>query len=69
MIRSRVRLRLLGLPQVTLDERAPKAMAAEGQALAGRQYGEYAQSSGSGNVVMALATPDTMAKLPAWPNF
>ena len=40
-------------------------MAAEGQALAGRQYGEYAQSSGSGNVVMALATPDTMAKLPA----
>ncbi len=40
-----------------------KAMVAEGQALTGRQYGEYAQSSGSGNVVMALASPETLAQL------
>lgn len=41
-----------------------KAMAAEQGTLAGRQYGEYAQSSGSGNVVMTLATPQTLAQLP-----
>ena len=41
-----------------------RAMAAEQGALAGRQYGEYAQSSGSGNVVMTLATPQTLAQLP-----
>ncbi len=42
-----------------------KAMAAEGKPLAGRQYGEYAQSSGSGNAVLLMATPDTLAKVPA----
>jgi 3,4-dihydroxyphenylacetate 2,3-dioxygenase len=40
-----------------------KAMAAERGALAGRQYGEYAQSSGSGNVVLAMADTDTLARL------
>lgn len=40
-----------------------KAMATEQGALIGRQYGEYAQSSGSGNVVMALATPQVVAQL------
>lgn len=39
------------------------AMAAEGKPLAGRQYGEYAQSSGSGNVVLVLSDPDTLARL------
>jgi 3,4-dihydroxyphenylacetate 2,3-dioxygenase len=40
-----------------------KAMAADQGALLGRQYGEYAQSSGSGNVVMALGTAETLAQL------
>jgi 3,4-dihydroxyphenylacetate 2,3-dioxygenase len=40
-----------------------RAMGGEGSPLVGRQYGEYAQSSGSGNVVMALASPETMGKL------
>ena len=51
-----------GRPLATLLG-AARAMAAEGTPLAGRQYGEYAQSSGSGNVVMALAQPETLATL------
>ena len=42
-----------------------RAMAADAGPLAGRQYGEYAQSSGSGNVVMALAAPQALAQLSA----
>jgi 3,4-dihydroxyphenylacetate 2,3-dioxygenase len=42
---------------------AVKAMAAEQGAMQGRQYGEYAQSSGSGNVVMALGTAETLGQL------
>jgi 3,4-dihydroxyphenylacetate 2,3-dioxygenase len=41
-----------------------RAMAGEGTELAGRQYGEYAQSSGSGNVVLLLCAPDTLASVP-----
>jgi 3,4-dihydroxyphenylacetate 2,3-dioxygenase len=40
-----------------------KAMAAEGKALAGRQYGEYTQSSGSGNAVLLMTDPDTLARV------
>jgi len=38
-----------------------RAMAAEGKPLGARQYGEYAQSSGSGNAVLLLADADTLA--------
>jgi 3,4-dihydroxyphenylacetate 2,3-dioxygenase len=37
------------------------AMAADGAALAGRQYGEYAQSSASGNAVVLVADRATLA--------
>jgi len=40
-----------------------RAMATAGGPLKGRQYGDYAQSSGSGNVVMALAPAPTLARL------
>jgi 3,4-dihydroxyphenylacetate 2,3-dioxygenase len=39
-----------------------RAMAG-GKAIAGRQYGEYAQSSGSGNTVLLMADAETMAQL------
>jgi 3,4-dihydroxyphenylacetate 2,3-dioxygenase len=41
-----------------------RAMVGEGKTLAGRQYGDYAQSSGSGNVVLLLSDPDTLATIP-----
>jgi 3,4-dihydroxyphenylacetate 2,3-dioxygenase len=40
-----------------------KAMAADRTALAGRQYGDYAQSSGSGNANVVLAAPDTLSRM------
>jgi 3,4-dihydroxyphenylacetate 2,3-dioxygenase len=39
------------------------AMAAEGAALEGRQYGEYAQSSASGNAVVLVADRATLASV------
>lgn len=39
------------------------AMAAEGQRLEGRQYGEYAQSSGSGNANLLLSSAETLATI------
>ncbi|MGH8630904.1 MAG: hypothetical protein ACREU7_09100, partial [Burkholderiales bacterium] len=39
------------------------AMAAEGRRLEGRQYGEYAQSSGSGNANLLLCPVDTLATI------
>lgn len=44
---------------------AARAMQRRTPHMAGRQYGEYTRSSGSGNVVMAMADAETMAKLPA----
>ena len=38
-----------------------RAMAVDGAALAGRQYGEYAQSSASGNAVLLMADKTTLA--------
>jgi 3,4-dihydroxyphenylacetate 2,3-dioxygenase len=38
-----------------------RAMAADGAALTGRQYGEYAQSSASGNAVVLMADRATLA--------
>jgi 3,4-dihydroxyphenylacetate 2,3-dioxygenase len=38
-----------------------QAMAKEGKSIVGRQYGDYAQSSGSGNAVLLMTDPDTMA--------
>lgn len=40
-----------------------RAMAADGAAIAGRQYGEYAQSSASGNAVVLVADRGTLATL------
>ena len=40
-----------------------QAMAAAAGPLKGRQYGDYAQSSGSGNVVMALAPAQSLAQM------
>jgi 3,4-dihydroxyphenylacetate 2,3-dioxygenase len=40
-----------------------RAMAAERGQLVGRQYGEYAQSSGSGNAVLLMADPVTLASV------
>jgi hypothetical protein len=40
-----------------------KALGEAGVRLEGRQYGDYAQSSGSGNANVVLATPETLAKL------
>lgn len=51
-----------GRPLATLLGVA-RAMAADDGALLGCQYGKYAQSSGSGNIVMALATARTLAQL------
>lgn len=42
---------------------AAKAMAGGGTAAAGRQYGDYAQSSGSGNAVLLMAELDTLARV------
>jgi 3,4-dihydroxyphenylacetate 2,3-dioxygenase len=42
---------------------ATRAMAADGAALAGRQYGEYAQSSASGNAVVLVADRATLASV------
>jgi 3,4-dihydroxyphenylacetate 2,3-dioxygenase len=39
------------------------AMAADGLRLEGRQYGEYAQSSGSGNANLLLCPADTLASI------
>jgi 3,4-dihydroxyphenylacetate 2,3-dioxygenase len=39
------------------------AMAADGARLEGRQYGEYAQSSGSGNANLLLCPADTLATI------
>ena len=51
-----------GRPLATLLG-AARAMAADGPPLAARQYGQYTQSSGSGNVVLAMADADTLARL------
>lgn len=40
-----------------------RAMAAEGKELKAAQYGEYAQSSASGNAVLLMADPATLAKV------
>jgi 3,4-dihydroxyphenylacetate 2,3-dioxygenase len=40
-----------------------KALAEDGVRLEGRQYGDYAQSSGSGNANVVLTTSETLAKL------
>jgi 3,4-dihydroxyphenylacetate 2,3-dioxygenase len=40
-----------------------KALGEDGARLEGRQYGDYAQSSGSGNANVVLAPPETLAKL------
>ena len=40
-----------------------RAMAADGAALTGRQYGEYAQSSASGNAVVLMADRATLASV------
>ena len=39
------------------------AMCAEGKTLSGRQYGDYAQSSGSYNAVLAVADREVMGRL------
>ena len=51
---GRVLATLLGVAQ---------ALAAEGKRLAGRQYGEYAQSSASGNANVLIAEPETLARV------
>jgi 3,4-dihydroxyphenylacetate 2,3-dioxygenase len=51
---GRVLATLLGVVQ---------ALKAEGRLLAGRQFGEYAQSSASGNANVLIADPDTLAKV------
>jgi len=51
-----------GRPLATLLGVA-RAMASEVAPIAGRQYGEYAQSSGSGNAVLLLAGPAGLALL------
>ena len=42
---------------------ALKAMAADGAPLVGRQYGDYAQSSGSGNANILVASPAVLTRL------
>ena len=42
---------------------AAAAMSREGKPLAARQYGEYAQSSGSNNCVLLIADKDTLARV------
>ena len=39
------------------------AMSREGKPIAGRQYGDYAQSSGSNNLVLLIADKDTLARV------
>jgi len=39
------------------------AMSRDGKPMAARQYGEYAQSSGSNNVVLLIGDKDTLAKV------
>jgi 3,4-dihydroxyphenylacetate 2,3-dioxygenase len=51
---GRVLATLLGVVQ---------ALRAEGRPLAGREFGEYAQSSASGNANVLVADPDTLAKV------
>ncbi len=51
-----------GRPLATLLGVA-KALQADGTTLAGRQYGEYAQSSASGNANVLIADPDTLARV------
>lgn len=57
-----VGLEMGGRPMATLLG-AARAMAAGGRSLAGRQYGEYAQSSDSGNAVVIGSDPQTLASL------
>jgi hypothetical protein len=40
-----------------------RAMAGDGARLTGRQYGEYAQSSASGNAVVLIADKATLASV------
>jgi 3,4-dihydroxyphenylacetate 2,3-dioxygenase len=40
-----------------------QALRAEGRPLAGRQFGDYAQSSASGNANVLVADPETLAKV------
>jgi len=40
-----------------------RAIAAEGKTLIARQYGEYAQSSASGNANLLICDPETLAKV------
>jgi 3,4-dihydroxyphenylacetate 2,3-dioxygenase len=40
-----------------------RAMVADGASLTGRQYGEYAQSSASGNAVVLVADRGTLASV------
>ena len=51
---GRVLATLLGVVQ---------ALKAEGRPLAGREFGEYAQSSASGNANVLVADPETLAKV------
>jgi 3,4-dihydroxyphenylacetate 2,3-dioxygenase len=51
---GRVLATLLGVVQ---------ALKAEGKTLAGRQFGDYAQSSASGNANVLVADPETLAKV------
>ena len=51
-----------GRPLATLLGVA-RAMAADAGPLVGRQYGEYAQSSASGNAVVLMADPETLASV------
>ena len=39
------------------------AMSRQGKPMAARQYGDYAQSSGSNNVVLLIADKDTLAQV------
>jgi hypothetical protein len=40
-----------------------KAMSSDGVTLHGRQYGDYAQSSGSGNANVVVASASVLARL------
>jgi 3,4-dihydroxyphenylacetate 2,3-dioxygenase len=59
---KRVGAEMGGRPLATLLGVA-RAMAAERGPLVGRQYGEYAQSSGSGNAVVLMADPVTLGSV------
>ncbi|MBL6751112.1 MAG: hypothetical protein ISP90_11350 [Nevskia sp.] len=57
-----VRAEMDGRPLATLLG-AARAMAAAGAVLAGRQYGGYVQSSGSGNAVMLIAAAGSLVQV------